>query len=132
MTHDQARREAVAYLLTNADEALESAASELAAGRLRFAINRVYYASFYATSAVLLGEGRSYAKHSGIRSGLHQHLVKTGRVPAELGQFYDDIFDDRQEGDYGVLVEFDRATVKQRLETGRRLVEHMKQLLTTG
>jgi uncharacterized protein len=130
MKPDEARQQAVSYLLGNADEALESAAAELTAGRLRYAMNRIYYACFYATSAVLLAEKRSYGKHSGVRSALHQHLIKPGRVPAELGQFYADIFADRQEGDYGILVQFDVDIVGQRLETARRFVEHMKGLRT--
>ncbi len=129
MTDEQARQQVLQYLLTNADEALESASAEMAAGRTRFAMNRIYYACFYATNAVLLAEGLSFSRHSGVRSALHRHLVKTGRIPTELGQFYDDMFDDRQEGDYGVLVEFDQATIQRRLKVGRRFVEHMRQLL---
>ncbi len=129
MTDEQARQQVLEYLLTNADEALDSASAEMTAGRTRFAMNRIYYACFYATSAVLLAEGLSFSRHSGVRSALHRYLVKTGRISVEFGQFYDDMFEDRQEGDYGVLVEFDQSTVQRRLETGRRFLVGMRQLL---
>jgi addiction module HigA family antidote len=41
------------YWLEKAYESLESAKSEYASGRLSFAVNRVYYACFYALSALL-------------------------------------------------------------------------------
>lgn len=41
-------------------EALLSADSEKKANRLPFAVNRAYYACFYALSAVLMKKGLSY------------------------------------------------------------------------
>jgi uncharacterized protein (UPF0332 family) len=77
MTAEEARRQNVAYLLDSATEALESARSEHAAGRDRFAINRAYYACFYAASAALLNEGRHFVKHVGVRA-CAQRLLEYG------------------------------------------------------
>lgn len=52
-------------------------------------VSRLYYASFYAVSALLLLKGLSSSKHSGIRSLFHQHLVKPGLIDVELGRLYD-------------------------------------------
>jgi uncharacterized protein (UPF0332 family) len=43
----------IEYWIEKAFESLESAKSEYASGRLSFAVNRVYYACFYALSAGL-------------------------------------------------------------------------------
>jgi uncharacterized protein (UPF0332 family) len=40
-------------------------------------VNRLYYACFYAVSALLLTRGLSQ-NHSGIRSLFHQNFVKSG------------------------------------------------------
>ncbi len=56
----------VRYWLGKAQEALESAKSEYKAGRLSFAINRIYYACFYAVSAVLRERGKKFKKHKGV------------------------------------------------------------------
>ncbi len=48
------------YLLQKADQALESARSEFQAQRFDFAINRAYYACFYAASAVILQRGKQF------------------------------------------------------------------------
>ena len=63
------------YWLRKAGDALQSARSEAQAGRLDFAVNRAYYACFYAASAVLPRMGKKFVKHSGLRAAVHQDLV---------------------------------------------------------
>ena len=48
------RNEIVDYWLNKARDSLCSARDELKAGRSSFAVNRIYYACFYAVSAYLL------------------------------------------------------------------------------
>jgi len=132
MTQDEARDQNIEYLIKSAEEALASAEAELIAQRRRFAMNRLYYACFYAVSAVLLRDGRHFVKHAGVRVALHHHLVSTGAIPAALGEFYDELFRDRQAGDYSFFVEFDPAIVRQRLALARQFVDHMKRLVGTG
>lgn len=132
MTADEARRTAIDYWLEKSSEALESAKAELAADRCSFAVNRVYYACFYATSAVLLAEGEKFVKHSGVRGALHRSLVRTGRLPRELGRFYDRIFENRQRGDYQELVIFEAEQVTSMVDEGKKFVEEMRRLLRTA
>ncbi len=61
MKKAEARQEVIKYWMAKSHEALQSARSEQHAGRLEFAINRAYYACFYAASAVLLREGENSA-----------------------------------------------------------------------
>jgi hypothetical protein len=89
-----------------AQEALASSQSELAAGRLRFAVNRAYYACFYAASALLLAEGRTFVKHAGVRAALHRDLVHPGRLAVSWGELYDELFSARHQADYGALLAF--------------------------
>jgi len=69
------------------------------------------------------------ARHAGLRSAVHQHLVRAARLAADLGRFYDDAFDDRQEADYGVAGEFEPTTVQDRIAHAERFVAEMKRLL---
>lgn len=131
MTGDRARRENVLLLLSTADEALESARSESAAGRHRFAMNRVYYACFYAASAMFLAEARHFVKHAGVRAAVHQDLVKPGRLTAEMGKFYDEAFTARQAADYGQFATFDEGIVRSSIERAQRFVLEMKRLLAS-
>ena len=129
MTPDEAREKNVGYLVASAEESLESAKSELAAGRRRFSINRVYYACFYMASAVLLAEARHFVKHAGVRSALHEHLVNKGRLATSWGDFYDEMFQARHQGDYGRFVVFDPAMVSEAIQRAEAFVTEMKRLL---
>ena len=67
---------------------LAKAAESLRAARLlaeerlpEFAASRAYYAMFYVTEALLLGEGLSFSKHSAVISSFGQHFAKTERLP---------------------------------------------------
>ena len=86
-------------------EALESSQSELRAGRYDFAVNRAYYAAFYAASAVLLAHDRHFVKHTGVRAAVHQTLVKPGLLDPRCGRIYERLFDARQRADYLALTE---------------------------
>ena len=74
------------YRLERAHETLEEARILLEQEHANTYVNRLYYACFYAVSALLLTKGLSSAKHSGIRSFFHQNFVKSGLVDQELGQ----------------------------------------------
>lgn len=69
-------------------------------------VNRLYYACFYAVSALLAAEGLSSSKHSGVRSLFNENFVKTGSVEKSLARVYNDLYERRQESDYVDFVEF--------------------------
>ncbi len=78
---------------------------------------------------MLLQDGQQFNSHTGVRAALHQHLVKSGRVPAALGKFYDQAFDDRQEADYAAVASFEAAGVGTRIAAAREFVIALKGLL---
>ena len=119
----------VTYWSEKASEALSSAKAEFTAGRHSFAVNRAYYACFYALSSVLLGEDLKFVKHSGVRAALHRRLVKTGRLQAGWGRFYDRVFENRQRGDYQELVTFEAEQVAETIEQARGFVAEMRRML---
>ena len=59
MNEGEQRARVVRYWWDQAVESLASARRELEAGAYSFAINRLYYAVFYAASAALLERGLS-------------------------------------------------------------------------
>lgn len=129
MTSDQARSEVIAFWLERSDEAVASAFAEYDAGRYAFAVNRAYYACFYALSAVLLADGRKYVKHSGVRAALHHQLIRSGRLEPSWGRVYDRVFENRHRGDYQELVVFEAAHVRELSGEAAEFVMQMRQLL---
>lgn len=131
-------REFVLRRLDQAQEALEDARILLERNRLQGSINRLYYACFYAVTALLFTEGNAAAKHKGVLMLFDRHWIGTGRLPREAGRFFHRLFDRRHRGDYGKSMAFSRneveawsqeatdfvarisAEIDKQLETGRQ------------
>jgi uncharacterized protein (UPF0332 family) len=123
-------RTLVLYRLARAHEAIEEASILLERGHTNTFVNRLYYACFYAVSALLLLKGLSSAKHSGIRSLFHKNFVKTGLIDNQSGQLYDKLFDNRQKGDYADLVRFDADIVRNWYDETKKFVESVESIIT--
>lgn len=130
MSEKENLREIIRYWIEKAMDSLAAGKDELKAGRFSFSVNRIYYACFYAASAVLLQKRLRFQKHSGVRAAFHQHLVKPALISTKYGKFYDEIFEARQRGDYIELVRFEKKQVEGWLKNAKIFVEAMKSLIS--
>jgi len=126
MTPEQ--RTLVEYRLGRAREAIDEASVLFEAGHVYAYVNRLYYACFYAMSALLLTRGVSTNRHSHLRGLLHKEFVRTGLIPVEYGQFFDLLYNNRQKGDYSDLVVFEAEQVQEWLSEAREFVEFVSGL----
>ena len=124
----QERKSLIAYRHERAKEALEEAKLLLEKGYGNTFVNRLYYACFYAVSALLLAKDLSSAKHSGVRSLFHQNFIKPGLLDIKLGHLYDRLFDNRQKGDYQDLVRFDLEEISPWYDEAEQFVERVSEL----
>ena len=62
--------------------------------------NRMYYASYYAVSALLIADQHTAKTHEGIIRIFGLEYVKKERVPMEMGKLYNKLFTLRLTGDY--------------------------------
>jgi uncharacterized protein (UPF0332 family) len=131
VNHEQSRDSVVRYWWSKAEESLASAQREVEAGALAFAMNRVYYAAFDAVSAALLDRQTSFKKHSGVRAAFHREFIKKGMLDSNWGKFYDQLFEDRHEGDYVALIDFERDYVLNQLARCREFLIHLRPLVTS-
>lgn len=129
MTENDARQEVTEYWMRKSAEALESARSELEAGRLDFSVNRAYYACFYAASAVLLKMGKKFVKHSGLRGAVHKDLVKAGLMDRKWGKTFDRVFENRQSADYTAMHNFEKEQVEEMVAESEDFIKQMERLL---
>ncbi len=74
-------------------------------------MNRLYYASFYAVIALFAKNNINSHTHSGAKTQLSLHFVKTGKLDKESGMLYGDLFDLRQKGDYGDFFDFEEQHI---------------------
>jgi len=115
--------------MERAREALSEANLLLQAGHLNTYVNRLYYACFYAVSALLVIRGISTSKHAHLRSLLHRDFVKTGMIPTELGRHFDRLFSTRQEGDCADFVVFKADEVRPWLNESKAFVDYIQGLI---
>jgi uncharacterized protein (UPF0332 family) len=125
-------RELVAHRLQRARESLEDARILADAKRWNPSVNRLYYACFYAVSALLAQQSLSSSRHAGARSLFNQHFVHTGKVVKDKAQIYNDLFERRQEGDYVDFVRFNESQVRTWLPRAEAFVEHIAGILMEG
>lgn len=128
MTGENERAEMVRYWRSKALDSLASARRETEAGSYAYAINRLYYAAFYGVCAALLQRKLSFRKHSGVRAAFHREFVKAGVLDMKWGRLYDQLFEDRQEGDYVAFVSFEPEYVETQLEQCSKLLDELQNL----
>lgn len=129
MNEREARKAMIGLWLQKAGEALASAELELSAGHTNFAVNRLYYACFYAVTALLLRDGKQFTRHSAVKSEFVRSYVKTGEVDAKWNSFYQKLFDDRQEGDYIPTAGFEISDVSASLQQAREFIDLIHSLI---
>lgn len=126
---NESTRDVVEYRFQRARDALGDAHLLADAESWTSCVNRLYYACFYAVSALLAQQGLSSSKHTGVRSLFNRHYVKEGIVPKAFAQTYNDLFERRQEGDYMDFVNFEPVQVRSWLIQTEVFVSHIRSLL---
>ena len=97
---DENRKDIVIYRSERAFAALEQAKGNLQMGYLEITANRLYYAAYYAASALLIANEIRVKSHESCIGQFNLHFVKTGLVPIEMGKLFSILFDMRLTGDY--------------------------------
>lgn len=126
--NEEQKQELGEYWLEKADRSYEAANNEYNEKNYDFCVNRLYYAAFYAVSAVLIIRGQNYKKHSAVRAAVHRDFVKPGTISVELGKLYDSLLRDREEADYVAFVEFDPEVLEEEIKDTKVFVEKFKEI----
>lgn len=87
------------------------------------AVNRMYYACFYAVGALLVINGIETSSHSGTRLKFGQKFIKTGLIDQKISKIYSELFEKRHKGDYNDFFDYDKETVVRLYPKAKLLVE---------
>ena len=117
------------YWLEKADESLRAARLSLEANMPSIAVNRLYYAVFYAASAFMAARGMDYGKHSAVQAAVHRNLIKPQLMSREMGQLYGRLFNARQDGDYKAFAVFAVDEVNEELAPATEFIRTIRELL---
>lgn len=96
-------------------------------------VSRCYYAMFFMAEVVLLTKGLKASSHTQRRDkSIGKHFVKTGVFKKDLGKSFNDAYDKRQVGDYGVGFTITEKEGKDVLATAKNFVYEIKSTLKEG
>ena len=123
--------EAILVYLDGARNGLRSALYNLDGDFYGVAVNRAYYAFFYAATALLLTLDITRSKHSGVLAAFREHFVKPGTFPIQDSHAYGEAFELRNVTDYEMLGRADSVQAYAVVENANRLVERCEAYLTT-
>ncbi len=105
------RKAIVDYRLEKAETSIEEAQKISSLSLWNIAANRLYYALYYAASALLINDGLTSHTHRGLISQVHLNYVKTDKLTEENGRLLRRLFTLRHEGDYEDFI-FPLSTIK--------------------
>jgi uncharacterized protein (UPF0332 family) len=125
---DEHTKALIRYRIERAEETYNEALLMQTGDHWNACANRLYYACFYAVSALLVKYRLSSSKHSGIKSLFNQHIIKKKILDKSMGKLYNQLFEARQEGDYVDFVSFDRELVEPWILKVKSFIEDIKHL----
>jgi uncharacterized protein (UPF0332 family) len=125
----KASRREIVELWQRAQEAMRATNILLAAGFPDFAAARAYYAAFYAASALLLLEGKTFRSHRGVVALIHRDYVRSGRLSVDVGRILSTLADLRSVGDYGGAAHISHAEANVALIEAQQFLEAVRSLL---
>lgn len=106
--------------------------SHIGNGYYNTAMNRMYYACYYAASALLIKINITDVKrHATVRNLFNQHFVKTGIFDKKWGAFYSDVMDCRASADYEEFKVFTKAETEEMFPVVEEFVKLVGEKLTT-
>ncbi len=125
MTREE-RTEYARYRIETAYNTVEAAKLLAGNGFWNSAINRLYYALFYAVNALLVINEIYPQSHSGVKSQFSLHFIKTGKLDVKYGKLYAQLYDWRQKGDYENMFDYDSESVNPLIEPVTEMITRIE------
>ena len=93
------------------------------------AANRSYYAAFHAMSALLIKDGYSMKKHSGVISKFREVYIKTGVFGTEMSEKIAGLFKLRTECDYDSFYVVSKSDVEEQIANAESIISEIDKIL---
>lgn len=108
---EDSKKALVTYRIQRAYETLKEAEVMKREAFYNAAINRLYYACYYAAISLLLKYDIQAQTHNGVKTMLGLHFVSTGKLPLKVGKTFGTLFEKRHSGDYDDFAYCDQELV---------------------
>jgi len=126
---EEERKSVVDYRLKKAKETFAEVAVQMENNLFRTAANRLYYACYYATTALLVKDCHDAHTHSGVKTLLGLHYVNSNKIEKSLAKMYGLLFNLRQSSDYEDWITIDEEDIQPFLEPAAKFIAEIENLL---
>lgn len=115
--------------LEKSDTALEDTKKNVLMNSLETAQNRLYYALFYAVSALAKLDGFATSKHAQLLGWFNKNYIHSGKIDREIAEIYREAFDDRQKSDYQLTYKPDKEILLKNIQEAEQFIGFIKALI---
>lgn len=126
---EDSRKALIEYRLHRADETMEESVLLYNASHFNAAMNRLYYACYYAIAAALLQKNVNATTHAGVKTMFNLHFIAKGLLQKEHGKTFSRLFEIRHTGDYDDFVYCDKELFEEFHHKAMALLESLKSIL---
>lgn len=119
----------IRFKILKSEEALKQAELLLVNDFYEAAMSKLYYAAFYAISALLINRDLNPKTHLGAKSLFHKEFIHTGEIDKSYSDFYTMLMAKRFEVDYEYFSYINKEKVPYYLEETKKLINIVKQKL---
>lgn len=117
------------YRYQRALETLEEVPFLKQQGYYNTAINRLYYACYYAAVALLIKHEINPSTHAGVKQMIGMHFVATGRLSREVGRSFSLLFERRHSSDYDDFAYSSAEEIDELLPKAKAFIDAIDKLL---
>lgn len=128
LTSDE-RTALASYRIQKAKDTLEEAEGIAGLGYWNAVANRLYYACYYATGALLITNSYNASTHRGMITLLGLHFIKPGKISEQSGKLYSRLFELRQTGDYDDLFDLAEEDVSPLIAPAKEYIMEIQRML---
>lgn len=128
---EESKQALIMYRIQRAYETLKEAEVMVRESFYNAAVNRLYYACYYATVALLLKYDIQTQTHNGVKTMLGLHFVTTGILPLKIGKTFTTLFEKRHSGDYDDFVFCDEEMLNELCPQAKLFVDTIAELINT-
>lgn len=126
---DERRVDLCNYRMKNSEDSLTVAEDCMEKGLYRDAINRSYYAAFYAIKALLALEEVDFKRHKDVVAYFNRNYAATEKVPREIGRKLARLQQKREKSDYDDFYIASKEETMEQIENTKSVILAVKDYL---
>ena len=118
-----------AYRIEKAEKTFIEAKDNATMGHWSLAANRLYYAAYYISSALLISRGLAAKTHEGVNVLINKHFVNKDMLEISESALLSRLQSIRRTGDYDDLLDWSEEDIKPYFPLTRKYIDKVKTLI---